>query len=124
VARIIQEKPNLARVLAKLVNNGVKVILSTHSPYFVRELNNLIMLSKSFVKASELRERYGYEPGEYLKPEKVSAYLFDKKTIKEMEIDPNEGIIAQTFDDVINNLNQSSNDIYYASQEEEDGDNE
>jgi hypothetical protein len=67
---------------------------------------------------------YGYEPGEYLKPEIVSAYLFDKKTIKEMEIDPNEGIIAQTFDDVINNLNQSSNDIYYASQEDEDWDNE
>ncbi|MFM7405329.1 MAG: AAA family ATPase [Cuspidothrix sp.] len=115
---------NLARVLAKLVNNGVKVVLSTHSPYFVRELNNLIMLSKSFVKASELRQLYGYEPSESLNPEKVSAYLFDKKTIKEMKIDPNEGIIAQTFDDVINNLNESSNDIYYASQEEEDWDNE
>jgi hypothetical protein len=54
----------------------------------------------------------------------VSAYLFDQKTIKQMEIDPNEGIIAETFDDVINNLNRSSNDIYYASQEEEDCDNE
>lgn len=115
---------NLARVLAKLVNNGVKVVLSTHSPYFVRELNNLMMLNKSFIKASELRQRYGYEPGESLNPEKVSAYLFDQKTIKEMEIDPNEGIIAETFDNVINNLNQSSNDIYYASQEEEDCDNE
>ncbi|MFM5889428.1 MAG: AAA family ATPase [Dolichospermum sp.] len=111
---------NLARVLAKLVNNGVKVVLSTHSPYFVRELNNLMMLNKSFIKASELRQRYGYEPGESLNPKKVSAYLFDQKTIKEMEIDPNEGIIAETFDNVINNLNQSSNDIYYASQEEED----
>lgn len=115
---------NLARVLAKLVNNGVKVVLSTHSPYFVRELNNLIMLNKSFIKAGELRQRYGYEPGESLNPEKVSAYLFDQKTIKEMKIDVNEGIIAETFDDVINNLNQSSNDIYYASQEEEDWDNE
>jgi predicted ATP-dependent endonuclease of OLD family len=115
---------NLARVLAKLVNNGVKVVLSTHSPYFVRELNNLIMLNKSFIKAGELRQRYGYEPGESLNPEKVSAYLFDQKTIKQMEIDPNEGIIAETFDNVINNLNQSSNDIYYASQEEEDWDNE
>ena len=115
---------NLARVLAKLVNNGVKVVLSTHSPYFVRELNNLIMLNKSFIKAGELRQRYGYEPGESLNPEKVSAYLFDQKTIKQMEIDPNEGIIAETFDDVINNLNRSSNDIYYASQEEEDCDNE
>lgn len=115
---------NLARVLAKLVNNGVKVVVSTHSPYFVRELNNLIMLNKSFPKTDELRQRYGYEPDESLNPEKVSAYLFINNTIKEMEIDQNEGIIAETFDQVINNLNQSSNEIYYASQEEEDWDAE
>jgi hypothetical protein len=41
-----------------------------------------------------------------------------------MEVDNNEGIIAETFDNVINNLNQSSNEIYYASQEEEDWDEE
>ncbi|MTJ13603.1 ATP-binding protein [Anabaena sp. UHCC 0187] len=115
---------NLARVLGKLVNSGVKVVVSTHSPYFVRELNNLIMLSKSFEKSDELRQRYGYEADECLNPEKVSAYLFADNTIKQMEVDNNEGIIAETFDNVINNLNQSSNEIYYASQEEEDGDAE
>ncbi|MFM5980298.1 MAG: AAA family ATPase [Sphaerospermopsis kisseleviana] len=115
---------NLARILAKLVNNGVKVVVSTHSPYFVRELNNLIMLNKSFTQADELRRRYGYEPDESLNPEKVSAYLFSDNTINQMEIDHDEGIIAETFDAVINNLNQSSNDIYYASQEEEDWDAE
>ncbi|MBE9057897.1 AAA family ATPase [Sphaerospermopsis sp. LEGE 08334] len=115
---------NLARVLAKLVNSGIKVVVSTHSPYFVRELNNLIMLNKSFAQADELRRRYGYEPDESFNPEKVSAYLFSDNTINQMEIDPDEGIIAETFDAVINNLNQSSNDIYYASQEEEDWDAE
>ncbi|TAE61769.1 MAG: hypothetical protein EAZ87_00935 [Nostocales cyanobacterium] len=115
---------NLARVLAKLVNDGVKVVVSTHSPYFVRELNNLIMFNKYFAQADALRLRYGYESDESLNPEKVSAYLFSNNTINPMEIDPNEGIIAETFDVVIDNLNQSSNDIYYASQEEEHEDAE
>ncbi|HLP91295.1 MAG TPA: AAA family ATPase [Nostocaceae cyanobacterium] len=115
---------NLARVLAKLVNNGVKVAVSTHSPYFVRELNNLIMLNKSFAQADKLRKRYGYESNESLNPDQVSAYLFSDNTIHPMEINQDEGIIATTFDDVIDNLNQSSNNIYYASQEEEDWDAE
>lgn len=115
---------NLARLLALLVNSGVKVVVSTHSPYFVRELNNLIMLNKSFEQADELRKRYGYESDESLNPNQVSAYLFSENSIKPMEIDPKEGIIAETFDTVINNLNQSSDEIYYASQEEEEEDDE
>jgi predicted ATPase len=115
---------NLARVLAKLVNNGIKVAISTHSPYFVRELNNLIMLNKSFQQVDELRQRYNYEPSESLDPAKVSAYLFNNNTIEPMEINSDEGIIAETFDQVINNLNESSNEIYYASQEEENWDAE
>jgi predicted ATPase len=111
---------NLARVLANLVNKGIKVVVSTHSTYFVRELNNLIMLNQRFAEADTLRERYGYELNEGLDPNLVSSYLFADQTIKPMEIDPKEGIIAKTFDQVINNLNQSSNDIYYAAQEGED----
>jgi predicted ATPase len=111
---------NLARVIAALVNNGIKVVVSTHSTYFVRELNNLIMLNQRFAEADTLRKHYGYKPNESLDPNLVSSYLFADQTIKPMEIDPKEGIIAKTFDQVINNLNQSSNDIYYAAQEGED----
>jgi hypothetical protein len=70
-----------------------------------KEQESMLRLSKEFVSIHQ-------------------EILHVEKTIKEMEIDVNEGIIAETFDDVINNLNQSSNDIYYASQEEEDWDNE
>ena len=35
----------ITRVLAKLVNHGFKVIMSTHSDYIIREVNNLIMLN-------------------------------------------------------------------------------
>ncbi len=108
----------IARVLVQLVNAGLKVVVSTHSAYFVRELNNLLMLNQSFSQVDMLRERYGYTQKDVLNSNRVSAYLFDDQTIIPMKLEPNEGIIADTFDKTINNLNQSSNDIYYAIQEE------
>jgi len=107
----------VARVLAQLVNSGLKVIVSTHSDYFVRELNNLIMLKIDFEGASELQKKYGYQDIELLEGKRVSAYLFDDKTITPMLLDKDEGVIAETFDAVINDLNKSSNEIYYAMQD-------
>lgn len=107
----------VARVLAQLVNAGLKVIVSTHSDYFVRELNNLIMLKKDFPGAADLQKKYGYQDNELLEGKQVSAYLFDEKKITPMVLDDEEGVIAETFDAVINDLNKSSNEIYYAMQD-------
>jgi len=108
----------VARILVQLVNAGLKIVVSTHSSHFVRELNNLIMLNQSFSQIDKLRKRHGYMKTDVLDSKHVSAYLFDNKTISLMELEPNEGIIAETFDKTINSLNQSSNDIYYAIQDE------
>lgn len=107
----------MAKVLAQLVNAGLKVIVSTHSDYFVRELNNLIMLKMDFPGATELQKKYGYQDDELLAGKQVSAYLFDDKKITPMILDEEEGVIAETFDAVINDLNKSSNEIYYAMQD-------
>lgn len=103
----------IARILTMIANRGIKVIVSTHSDYFVREINNLIMLKDEFNSKQELMQKYGYNESMFISEKKVSAYLFDDNSIKLMEIDNKEGIIANTFDDVINSLNSSSDDIYY-----------
>lgn len=38
----------MARLIVYLVNNGIKVAVSTHSDYFIKEINSLIMLKNSF----------------------------------------------------------------------------
>jgi predicted ATPase len=106
----------VARILAQLVNVGLKVIVSTHSDYFVRELNNLIMLKTNFTGAQELQQEYGYKDNELLDGNRISAYLFDNNEISTMDLD-DEGISAKTFNDVINQMNESSNKIYYAMQD-------
>ena len=119
---LMMEKPELhlhpenqlkmARLLARLVNAGLKVVISTHSDYIVREINSLIMLSRD--KSGGLLKKYGYTKKEVLDPDKVAAYLFDKGKIAPFKIDPRNGIYATTFDDVITKLNQTSDDIHYS----------
>ncbi len=109
---------NIARLIAQMVNRGVNVILSTHSDYIVREFNNLIMLNNNFTQKGELLNKYGYSKDELLNKEKVRAYLIDNGSVAPMEVSKTEGIIATTFDDVVNSLNISSDDIYYSILEE------
>ena len=46
----------MARLLAMCVNAGVKVLVTTHSDYFIQEINNLIMLNSIDEKDYPLKE--------------------------------------------------------------------
>jgi hypothetical protein len=73
------------------------------------------MLKNEFPSKTEIMQNYGYSENMLISDKQVSAYLFENNSIKLMEMDNKEGIIAKTFDDVINSLNSSSDDIYYQS---------
>jgi ABC-type multidrug transport system ATPase subunit len=101
----------VAKLLVRLARSGVKVMISTHSDYVIRELNNAIMLSAD--TTGELRRRYGYEPEDTLSPAHVGAYLFDTSRAHAVEVAPT-GIEAATIDQQVNALNASSQDIYFS----------
>lgn len=108
----------LARIICNIVNRGIKVILSTHSDHFIKEINNLIMLSNKFNRKSELIKKYKYNQEETIDMDRVSAYIVGNSTIKYIPIKKTEGITESTFDSVINDFNISNDDIYYSIQEE------
>jgi hypothetical protein len=101
----------VARVLARLVRSGVKVLISTHSDYIIRELNNLIMLSAD--KDGSVRQRLDYDEAETLSPSQVGAYLFDPERANPIEVTPT-GIEVATIDREINALNTASQDIFFS----------
>ncbi|WP_170933764.1 AAA family ATPase [Bacillus cereus] len=115
----------IARILAKMANKGINVVISTHSDYIIKELNNLIMLSNEFKSKLDVMNRYGYEESEILNPNDVLAYMFKDNEIQQMEISE-EGIVAVTFDEVINAYNMAADDIFYTLEEEKElqGENE
>lgn len=101
----------IARILAKAVNLGFKVVISTHSDYIIREINNLIMLSER----REMIEKYQYSEDMVLDPSRVSAILFPYKNNRgaiNLDVD-NSGFEVSTIDEVINQLNSRSEDLYY-----------
>ncbi len=101
----------LARVLARLVNRGMKILISTHSDYIIKEFNNLIILGRKFNGYDKIMNKYKYTEEELLEESKVSAYISNNGIIQESKIEQ-EGIIIKSFDEVINCYNISADEIY------------
>ncbi len=103
----------MARVLARCVNNGLKVLITTHSDYLIKEFNNLIMLSNDFEDKEEfLKSNKQYTKKDYLKPESVGAYLCEKGTLTRCDIDY-QGMDIPSFDKTIDEINRVSNDLVF-----------
>lgn len=113
----------IARLIAQMVNAGIKIIISTHSDYIIKEINNLIILGNRFVGYETLRDTYGYDESELLNYGDTRGYVFNENTIKQVIVDQ-KGIEMNVFDEVINNMNESSDDIYYSYCEVEETDEE
>jgi broad-specificity NMP kinase len=103
----------IAKILAKISNLGVKVIVSTHSDYIIREFNNLIMLSKNQKKAKIFMKEYNYSKDEVLKSENVSAYFFDNGKANELIVSET-GFDVASIDETIELQNEISNKLYFS----------
>ena len=99
----------IAQIIAKIVNKGFKVMISTHSDYMIREINNMIMANRN----KELAAQYGYTQDIILKPEDVSAILFTYEKAKAVNLPVDEtGFNVQTIDDITHSLNQRSQGLF------------
>ncbi|MCV6638628.1 AAA family ATPase [Candidatus Albibeggiatoa sp. nov. NOAA] len=104
----------LARLFAHLVKAGIKVFITTHSDYLIKELNNLIMLSNDFeYKEEVLKNLKDYSPEDNLSPSHIKAYIADKKTLIPAPI-TEYGIEVESFDDEIDAINHAFNEITLA----------
>ena len=102
-----------ARLIARLVNAEVKVLLTTHSDYIVREINNLISLSGIGNDRRKLLNRYGLSVQDMLTPDRVRAYCVDPSNgFRKMSVS-RSGIDTVVFDHTIGNENIKAQDINF-----------
>lgn len=100
----------LARLLAHCVRIGLKVLVTTHSDYLIKEINNLIMLSGPFSGKERIAQKFGYEKNEILSPEGVRAYVAEDNELTACEVDK-FGIDMPVFDKTIDHINEVSNTL-------------
>jgi len=107
----------IARIIAKIVNNGFKVMINTHSDYIIREINNLIMINHqpNYIINHKI-------PSDYLlSSERIDAILFKYDNRKAMTLNVSEsGFEVSTIDEVINDLNNRSQELYFKNYTEND----
>jgi ABC-type cobalamin/Fe3+-siderophores transport system ATPase subunit len=107
---------SMARIIAQLVNKGIKVFVTTHSDFFVREINNLVLLSNSFSDKEKIMTKYHYKEEEILKPNKLAVYIMDDNKAIPIKV-TKDGIEKSIFDITIIEQSNASDEIYYSYKE-------
>lgn len=125
-----ENQRRVARLFARLLNLGVKVFITTHSDYIIKELNTLIMLGRKTPRMQEIADREGYKPEEMLTASQVRLYISEvahilkdgnqKKsrgqTLTEANISPDYGIEARSFDATIDTMNRIQDEIIWGGE--------
>ena len=116
-----ENQRRIARLFARLINLGIRVFITTHSDYIVKELNTLIMLNQDKPYLKRIAEREGYRSEEFVDPERVKVYTAEEtlmyasdssqrrsrhQTLEEAEVSREQGIDARSFDKTINKMNE------------------
>ncbi|PZV27609.1 MAG: hypothetical protein DCF12_03355 [Snowella sp.] len=124
-----ENQRRVARLLARLVNLGIKVFITTHSDYIIKELNTLIMLNHDKPHLKRIAEVEGYHQAELLNADQIKVYIAEKapvlldgktrktkcQTLTPADIDPEMGIEARSFDKTIDTMNQIQEEIVWGA---------
>jgi hypothetical protein len=99
----------ITELLAILVNKGVRIVITTHSPYIVDHLKNLVEAADvPSDKQDELAQKFILKTKEsFLKPDKLAVYLFQDGEAKSIYDKEKRSIDWSTFadqSDIVGNL--------------------
>ena len=97
-----------------LVNIGIKVFISTHSDYILREFSSCICLKN--ISDENLKNLEEYSKQMQLDANKVRAYqtikIRGEITTESVKITQDDGIYMNTFNDIIKEQNRNQDKIY------------
>ena len=127
-----ENQRRVARLFARLINVGIRVFITTHSDYIIKELNTLIMLNQDKPYLKKIAKSWGYRSEEFVDAERVKVYVAEKdliktkssnkrrsrhQTLKEAEVSHEQGIDARSFDKTIDEMNEIQEAIVWGDGE-------
>ena len=106
----------LANIFVKMINAGLRLVISTHSDYIIREINNMIMADGLNKAGDKIFTNMEYDESLCLSQDKLAPYLFEKKAKGKVKVKPLEvdryGFNMPSIDDAINKQNEVTNTFY------------
>lgn len=125
-----ENQRKVARLFTSLVNAGIKIFITTHSDYIIKELNTLIMLKQKKPHIKKIAESEGYKDYELIDQKKVKVYIAEKElvmldgkqrktkcqTLTPADINAEYGIEARSFDRTIEIMNKIQEEIVWGGE--------
>ena len=125
-----ENQRRIAKLFARLINIGIKVFITTHSDYIIKEINTLIMLNHDQPHLKQIAAEEGYRQEELLSADQVKVYIAEEDskmlkgqkrktkfhTLNPAKIDPEIGIEARSFDTTIENMNRIQTAIIWGEE--------
>ncbi|RPH91471.1 MAG: ATP-binding protein [Chroococcales cyanobacterium metabat2.561] len=125
-----ENQRRIAKLFARLINIGIKVFITTHSDYIIKEINTLIMLNHDKPHLKQIAAEEGYRQEELLSADQVKVYIAEEalemlkgkkrktkfNTLTPAKIDPEMGIEARSFDTTIENMNRIQTAIIWGEE--------
>jgi hypothetical protein len=125
-----ENQRRIAKLFARLINIGIKVFITTHSDYIIKEINTLIMLNHNKPHLKQIAAEEGYRQEELLSANQVKVYIAEKalkmlkgqkrktkfNTLTPAKIDHEMGIEARSFDTTIENINRIQTAIIWGEE--------
>lgn len=110
----------VVRMLVKLMNCGFRILLSTHSDYIIREINNMVMMSKKDANVVKgLLANGSYTEDEFICPDDLGVYYFNYPSqtrkhvkVKRLKVDMS-GFSVESIDATIEKQNKIAEELYY-----------
>ncbi|MFN9732915.1 MAG: AAA family ATPase [Microcystis sp.] len=125
-----ENQRRVAKLFARLINIGIKVFITTHSDYIIKEINTLIMLNQEKPHLKQIAAEEGYRQEELLSADQVKVYIAEQalemlkgkkrktkfNTLTPAKIDPEMGIEARSFDTTIEKMNRIQTAIIWGEE--------
>ena len=113
----------LVRIFSMLSKMGLRLIVSTHSDFMVREVNNLIMAGSLYHHDAQLINEMGYKEEMLMNKETVVVKYFNygksKRFLDVVDVKvENDGFAVESIDNTINSQNKITETLYDRMQEE------
>jgi ABC-type branched-subunit amino acid transport system ATPase component len=114
----------IARLIARLVNAGLRIFITNHSDYIAKELNTLFLLHKA---GSDFAQTLGYKPDELIDDKHVRLYIAGEtkkrlgadaqratkcQTLLAIPQEPDGGFEFGSFDDTILEINKTQSQVW------------
>lgn len=96
----------LCKIFSLLIKAGIKIIISTHSDYIIREINNLIKLNKYSSEIEPIVQKQNYSKHDFINYDDVAIFEVELNgSVNSLNISV-DGFEIDLFNEVINTQNE------------------